>query len=205
MTSAWARLLAPELLVDAGDVRLGRRLAQVELLADRGGAQAVGQQQQHLVLAVGEPGGLGGSPAHHRADQAGADERAGRDGGVPGRPDHLGGRGVLADEGGGAGLHGGEDLVVAGVHRDHHQSGRVADLADRADDVESGAVLELQVGDDHVGSELVVLLERLGHRAGRADDLMSVLAVEDARQPLADQLVVVDEEDAWRGSLVLMR
>ena len=60
---------------------------------------------------------------------------------MPGGPHHLGGRRVLADEGRGAGLHGGEDLVVAGVHGDHDETDLLVVLADLADDVEARAVL----------------------------------------------------------------
>ena len=71
----------------------------------------------------------------------------------------------------------------------------LSDLADRPDDVEPGAVRELEVGDDHVGLELVVLRERLDDRAGRADDVMSASRSKTPAEPAADQLVVVDEED----------
>ena len=47
-----------ELLVDPRDVGLGGRLAQVELPPICGGAQPVGQQQQYVVLALGERGRL---------------------------------------------------------------------------------------------------------------------------------------------------
>ena len=105
--------------------------------------------------------------AHHRRAEPAADERARRDGGVPGRAHDLGGRRVLADEAGGAGLHGREDLVVAGVHGEHDEPGAVAALADRADDVEAGAVRQLEVGDDDVGRELVVRRERPRRRCRR--------------------------------------
>src|SRR5687767_3789550 len=101
-----------ELLVDLCDVRLHRRLRQVELGRDLGRAVPVGQQQQDVVLTVGEPGRLAAGPAHHGLGEARAQERPWRDRSVAGRLDHLGRGGVLADEGRGAGLHGREDLVV---------------------------------------------------------------------------------------------
>ena len=62
--------------------------------------------------------------AHHRRAQPGAQEGARRHRGVLGGADDLGGLAVLAHEGRGACLHGGEDLVVAGVHGEHDETRR---------------------------------------------------------------------------------
>ena len=115
--------------------------------------------------------------------------------GVPRCPDDLTGRRVLADEAGGTGLHGGEDLVIAGVHRQHDQAGGVAYLPDRPHDVQPGPVLQLQVGHHDVGVLLVVLRQGLEDGAGLVDDRHVLLELEHARQPAADELVVIHEKD----------
>jgi hypothetical protein len=112
---------------------------------------------------------------------------------VPGRAHHLGGAGVLADKGRRAGLHGREDLVVAGMHRKDHGAGRLAPCADRADDVEPTAVGHLQVSDDDVGIEAPPERNPLGYTAGLAHDGHAVLALERACKALADELVVVNQ------------
>ena len=160
------------------------------------------------MLALGQLRLGGGMRAHHRAGQAGADEGARGHRGVPGGADDLGRRGVLADEGRGAGLHRGEHLVVAGVHGQHDEADGRRCSADRADDVEAGAVGQLQVGDHDVGLQVVVARERLGDAAGLADDVDVGLALEGAGQTAAGsargrrraaRMVVMRSTLSWSG------
>ncbi len=153
-----------------------------------------GQQAEHLGLALGQLRSLGRHPPAHRVGEVGGGERPGRDQGVPGGGDHLVGRGVLGHEGGGAGLEGREELLVAGVHGQHHDAGVVPGRTQRADQVETGAVGEPHVGDDHVRGELLEAGEPLGHGGGLAGDDEVLLPLEGVRQALTDQVVVVDQE-----------
>ena len=62
-------------------------------------------------------------PGHVLVREADAGERQRGDQGLSGGADHAGGRGVLPHEGGGAGVHGGEELLVLEPAGDPGQRG----------------------------------------------------------------------------------
>ena len=70
---------------------------------------------------------------------------------MPGGGDHVVGGGVLGHEGRGAGLEGPEQLLVAGVHREHDDAQSALTVAQLAHQVEPGAVRQAYVGDHDVG------------------------------------------------------
>ena len=186
-----------ELLVDVRDVGLGGRLAHVEPTGDLAGAEAVGQQRQHLVLARGQPRhGRRRRTAHHGRAQAGAQEGARRHRGVLGGADHVGRTAVLADERRGARLHGREDVVVAGVHREHDDA-RVSLISARSartmsSPVPSGSWRSVTTTS---GRDVAEDVQPVADGAGLSDDGHLVVALEGAGESLADQLVVIDQHD----------
>ena len=117
-----------------------------------------------------------------------------------GRPDDVGRGRVLAHERRGAGLHGREDLLVAGVHGEDHQPGRRRSAGGSARTmsrpVPSGSWRSVTTTSGCISAQAA---QRLRHRAGLADDRQVVVAVERPGQAVTDQLVVVDEEDRIVG------
>jgi hypothetical protein len=89
---------------------------------------------------------------------------------VPRRRDDLVSGCVLGDECGGSRLQCGEQLLVPGIHREHHDSGVVPLLADLLDQLEPEPVRQAYVGDHHLGPEGVVLTQALGDRGGLTAD-----------------------------------
>ena len=201
VTSAWARFWAPELLVDPGDVRLHRRLAHVELLADRGGVRAVGQEQEHVVLAGGQPGRLRAHPAHHGAGQAGAEERprghaacrAARTTSVDGAslPTKAEAPASIA-----AKIWSSPECMVTRPGRSSRRFWRTWRMMSRP--VPSCSWRSVTITS---GAVFGVRRDGLGDGADRAGHLGTVLAGEGADEPFADQLVVVDDQDTKRTCL----
>ena len=73
---------------------------------------------------------------------------------MPRRGHDVVGGGVLGHEGGGTGLERPEQLLVAGVHREHDDAQSRALLAQLPDQVEPGAVGQPDVGDHDVGDRV---------------------------------------------------
>ena len=96
-----------------------------------------------------------------------------------GRDDLLG-RGALGDEGARSRVERVEELVVAGVHREHDDAHVGGLRAQGADDVESVAVGQPQVDDGHGGLGLAAHGDALGDAGGLGDDLDVVLPLERA-------------------------
>src|SRR5690606_251501 len=119
--------------------------------SDLAGAESFGEVRQHLLLPCGETRwGWGRGAAHHGGAEARTHEGSRCHCGVACGTDHVGRLGVLAHEGRGTGLHGCEDLVVAGVHGQDDDAGAVTTGPHGAHDVEAVPVGQLQVGDDDV-------------------------------------------------------
>ena len=75
----------------------------------------------------------------------------------------------------------------------------VAGLAQRAGGLEAAAVGQPQVHDDDVGLEVAGLADGLGGGRRLADHLELAVALERVPQTLADQVVVVDEQNPRAG------
>jgi hypothetical protein len=99
-----------------------------------------------------------------------------------------------------------EDVVVsAALHRvdrcldraeagHDHRHGLRRDLADLVEQRDAAHLRHLQVGEDEVVVRAPELVERAGSVLGRAD--MEAFHVEQVREHVADDLLVVDDEDA---------
>ena len=183
-----------QLAEDAVEVGLDRGLPHVEPSRDAGRALGLGDELQHLLLAPGEPGTGPCSTASDRARQAGRHEGPWRACGAVRGGHDLGPARLLRQERRGPGLQRGQDRLVAAVHREHHQPHRVAGGPQPSYDVEAAAVGQLEVGDHDVGREHGRHGQALGHRAGLAHDLVVAGALEDPREALPDQLVVIDQQ-----------
>ena len=109
------------------------------------------------------------------------------------------GGGRLEQVAGGAGAHGGQELLVVAEARQHDHARlrpRLADLLHRPDAVEPR---HLEVHQHDVRREPRRLGDRLDAVARLADDLDPLLQAEERAEPLADDLVVVDDEHADRA------
>jgi hypothetical protein len=113
--------------------------------------------------------------------------------------DHLVGGRVLGHERRGAGLQRREQLLVPGVHGEHHDAGLVPAGPDVADQVEPRAVGQAYVGHHDVRLQVHELLEPLADRGSVAGHLEVVGPLERPSQALTDQVMVVDEEHAGAG------
>ena len=173
---------------------LHRRLAEVQPPADLGRAETVGEQHENVVLARGQPGRLRARAPHERLCQ----------------PEQRNERGETAacfaaftTSVDGASLPTNADAPASIAAKIWSSPACMVSttmpvsLRSRRTDpdhVEPGAVLQLQVGDDDVGLELVVHRERLGDRLGSTDHLGCRLGGEDHGEALTDQVVVVHEQ-----------
>jgi hypothetical protein len=109
-------------------------------------------------------------------------------------------RGGLGHERARAGLQRAEQLVVAGVHGQHDDAHRGARLAQGARRLEAAAVGQAQIHDHDVGLQRAGLAHALGGGGGLADDLELPVALERVPQALADQVMIVDEQDLGAGA-----
>ena len=89
-----------------------------------------------------------------------------------------------------------EHGLLVGIAGQHHDAGVGQLRADLAAGLDARAVRQPDVHDDDVGLEPAGRLDRLGDRARLGDDLEPVAAVEQGDQALADDLVVVDHQQA---------
>ena len=113
---------------------------------------------------------------------------------MAGSRDHVVARGVLRHERRGAGLQGGEQVLVAGVHGQHDEAHVGALGAQRLDDVEPAAVGQADVADGDVGLELGGVTHGLTDGRAFCHDREVGVAVEGPTQTLTDQVVVIDEQ-----------
>ena len=178
---------------------LDRLLRHVELGGQLTVRTALGQQGQHLSLADCQlvdarrwlgPGHLG----HERAHDGGIELHPSlvdeADGGL-----ELARRHVLQEVAGGAGPHGLDHLVVAGEAGEHDHPGPVAGGPDAADGVDAPAPGHDEVEEDDVRGEPQCLGHRLIAVGGLADDVQAGTGGEVGAQPLADDRVVVDDQE----------
>ena len=143
-------------------------------------------------------GALGAHPADHRLGEAHAGERQRCDRGLAGGADHAGGRCVLADEARGAGVHRGEQLLVAGVHGQHDEADlRLALRSARTTSrpVPSGSRTSVTTTSGAAPRPGPAL----GDRGRLAGDVETVGLGEGAGETLTDQLVVVDQQHGGHG------
>ena len=112
------------------------------------------------------------------------------------RMHEIGERRVLEQVGGGAGLERPEDVLVALEHRQHDDARRGIDPANRGDGVHARHPAQLQVHHRDVRAEQAEHLDRLLAGTREPDHLHVALSPEQHREPLADDAVVVDAEDA---------
>ena len=108
------------------------------------------------------------------------------------------GRSALGHERACAGVECVEELVVPGVHREHDDAHVRRLGAQGADDLEAVAVRKAQVDDGDRGLALAAHRDALGDARRLGHHLDVRLALQCTAQALADELVVVDEEDGDR-------
>ncbi len=195
-------------------MRLHGGLAEVEALRDLGVGEPLGEEAQHLELAVGEGGDarvgrdrgdrrgggcVGGSAAEALDDPARDVRREQR---VAAR-DHVHGlherlrRRALQHEAARARVERGEEVVLAVEGREHEDTGRDRGVRhDAARGLEPVDARHLHVHADHVGRERRGQAHALLAVGGLADHLDAVLALEDHADAGAHERLVVDEEDA---------
>jgi hypothetical protein len=106
------------------------------------------------------------------------------------------GNGVLQQIAHGAGLEVLEDVLLAVVHRQHHDARPRIEVADGADGLETGHDRQLQVHHRHVGPVARELLHGFGAVVGLGHHGHVLLQRDDAGQPLAQQAVIVDNQQA---------
>ena len=195
-----------ELLVERVQVALDRRRREVDLLADVGRREALGDEPQHLLLAVGELRRAAAALALlDLAREAGLRLGGERGAAAGDRDDRLAdllARGLLREIALGAG---GDGLVgELGLHegREEQDLGRRGPSRRIADEhlgaVEPGHA-DVEHGD--LGAERLDLLQRLAPVGGLADQLEVGALVDRAHDPLPVDRVVVGDED--RDALLL--
>lgn len=181
--------------------------AEVEASADVGVGEALGDEPQHLSLAIGQHrDALGllielGRRTGVRVQQGAGGSRGQHDPSGRQRPHVLAellGLGVLQEESGGAGAEGGQDVLVGVEGREHRHGGA---LRQGRDDAQQGQPVDLghsDVEQQHIGSLRLDHIERFD--AGRgADDADVVGGVQDHREPSANEGLVVDDHDTDHG------
>src|SRR5713101_6188200 len=191
----------PELAAEAADVRPHGGVADVEPGPVVAAGDALGHQTQHLLLArreALEPGVHRTPPVEQRRDGARGEERSAREHGADGIDD-LGGRLRLVDERAGASLDGREARSVTVLSREEDEPGLRPHLADAQPGVRSGAVVEAKVDEDDVRLELIRSHDRVRHRGGMADNGHIGLVVEQGRQAVRHNLMVLDDQDPDPG------
>ncbi len=112
---------------------------------------------------------------------------------------------VLVDVPGGAGPQRGDHGAVLGEAGDDEDPGPAALLLERAQRLDAVDAGHLEVHQDHVGVERAGPGDALGAVGGLADHLDVVLHLQEGAQAAADDLVVVDQQDADRGQGVRHR
>ena len=120
---------------------------------------------------------------------------------------------LLEEVAAGAGDDRGDHRLLVGVAREHHHPGRRELRPDLPTRLDPRAVGQPDVHDDEVRLEPPGHLDRLGDRARLGDDLEPRSAIEHGDQALADDLVVVDDQErqrlgsgrqSWRGDLLVV-
>src|ERR1035441_5254171 len=190
---------------DAGDVALYGCLAEVELRCDLGIRQALGYQPHDLELPLAEAPGCAGAwrgPAAEVLDQAPGDGGSEQRLASRHRP-HGAGQlltaGVLEQEAARAGLHRAVNVLIE-VEGGQHQDPRPA----AAPDEQRGCLDPVQLGhadvhQDYVGIQPSCLRQRLAAVPGLAGDAEVRLGLQQHPQALADEDLIIDDQDADHG------
>ena len=140
------------------------------------------------------PGGRAGEVRRDAAGQRGTEHHAAGRGGPHRVVDLLGPR-ALEQVAGGAGPDGRQDRVVVLVHGQHDDLDVRVPPGDEAGGLDPVEVGHLDVHDDDVRLGLGDQVQRLAAVARRADHLDAVQRAEQGDQPVAHDLVVVDDQD----------
>src|SRR5690606_3656326 len=186
-----------ELGEEAGDVRLHRGLGHVEALGDGLVRQALGDERQHLRLAVRE--GLAQLGAAHLAHEPRLRPRVEAHLAPRRRPhglEELVRPRLLQHVAGRAGLDDVDDEAVLQHRRQRHDLGVGEAAPDLARGLDAVHHRHQQVHDDDVGPQLLYQRQRLLAVPGLADDLEVGLEPEGEPQASPDHRVVVYEQDA---------
>ena len=198
--------LEVELREDRAHVVLDRLVGQEDLGGDLLVRLALGDQHQDLPLLGGQLGELIVRPAG--GDATHALEHLLRDGRIEQRlaatdrlerGDEVSRADLLEEVPGRAGDDRREHGLLVGVRgeHDHARLGQLGtDLATRLD---ARPIGQADVHDDDVRLVAPGLLDRLRDGAGLGDDLEAVAPVEEGDKALADDLVIVDDEQAERS------
>jgi len=188
---AWARL-PRRVLVQLGDVRLGGRLADIEVLGDAGDAHAVRQQLQHLAFAGDSCGPVGASRRFIASARSDAVKAVGAEAACRAAA-------TTSSEGAFLGTN-----ALAPASRAPNSCSSPAYMVRTTMPTDGIAERSLrsrrghfrrqsQIHDDHVRPGVVGLSECLGDRTRLSHDPELRVTLKSVPQTLPDQLMVIDE------------
>src|SRR5436309_12666735 len=200
-----------ELLKDVGEMCLHRALADRERRAHLLVLLAGGDEAHDLALSLGEAvlvaaargGALGsevGEFLYEGARHARVDPDLARAHGVDGLHEGLA-CGVLQDDALGAELEGPHVLFLLVTGGEHEDAGSRTDAQDGGDRVEAAPLWHPDVEEQDVGLGLPNQLHDVLGALGVCDHLDVVLHLEDRAQALAEQRVVIDDDEAESSRL----
>ena len=108
--------------------------------------------------------------------------------------DEVGGAGILEYVAGGPAAEGLDDIGLVGVHREHDDPGVGRAFVDLANDLEAVEAGQAEIEQEDGGFELAGLFDSVEAVGNLAEDLQVLFLLQDRAQPLADDPVVVGQE-----------
>jgi len=189
-----------EFFHDAGTVGFDGVEAEAELSGDLLIAIAFGEELVDVAFTFGEQieaivrGGVEDGLEEESADGRAEETLAAGDG--EDGFDEFGFEAILEDIAASAFADGAEDVAFVGVHAEHEDGDGGVEAMQLGEGFEAVEALHADVEEDEIGGILTSEFDGFGAGAGFGDDEEGGMGFEDAADALADEGVIVGEEDA---------